>query len=439
MKNNIFPIPANTLKGANAYFTNFDHRIISEISNDEIALKNIERNLKVLLLTKNNVVCAASHLVTPFSYNLFKQNPVLLNEDLVIPALRSDIEDVEELFLKEDIIKYYDKNAIEFYNENLNLVVEWDLINNSDWFRKVFLSGFQDENSVLRRSLTNISNDEFEKIYSKINSVQILDRKSIEKAFINFDDETKKTVKNYRELIYYISGARVVNCESNLPQENYIDYSLTDIDNRKIILSDIQIFWKIFLELVFEKINNISIPFELLDLLSFNDINEIRQPILESNFISNYDKIVKSGFSSLNKIDDDQLLYNVNEISKLAEIIQKQFTSAIEKELISFLKKRRKKSIFKLVGNSINIGLGLLPQTIIQNIGIGTFNERNAIRTNILEIYRTSKSIQNKNLYKLQKQKTLSKLISKFEISDRTILLDIVKLIMNTIQNKTKI
>lgn len=439
MKNNIFPIPSNTLKGANAYFTNFDHRIISEISKDEIALRNIERNLKVLLLTKNNVVCAASHLVTPFAYNLFKQNPVLLNDDLVIPALRSDIENIEELFIKEDVIRYYDKNAIEFYNENLNLVVEWDLNNNSEWFRKVFLSGFQDENSVLRRSLTKISAAEFEKIYSKINSIEVLDRKSIENTFINFDDETKKIIKNYRELIYHISGARVVNCESNLPQENYIDYSLTDIDNRKIILSDIQIFWKIFLELVFEKINNISIPFELLDLLSFNDINEIRKPILESNFISNYDKIIKTGFLSIDKIDDNQLLYSVNEISKLAEIIQTEFTSAIEKELLSFLKKRRKKAILKLVGNSMNIGLGLLPQTIIQNIGIGTFNERNAIRVNIFEIYQTSKSIQKKDLYKLQKRNALSKLISKFEISDRTSLLDSVELIMNTIQFKTKI
>lgn len=437
MINNLFPIPADTLKGANAYFTNFDHRIITEISSNDCALKNIERNLKVLLLTKNNIVCAASHLVTPFVFGLLKSNPVLLEEDLIIPALRKDITTFDELFHKEDVIKYYNKNAIDFYNEKVKLVVEWDLIDNSEWFRKVFLNGFNNENTVLRRTLPKIDQNQIEQIISQLNSVPILDRMTIEKTFEKYDNETKKVIKNYRELIYHISGARVVNCESNLPQENYIDYSLTDIENRKIILSDIQIFWKIFLELVFEKINNLSIPFEMVDLLSFKDISELRKPILESKFIDNYDNIVKTAFEGMASRTDENLLFNVTEITQLAFNIEKEFTNKIETELIDYLKRKRKKSFLKIIGNSINIGLGLLPQTIIENLGLGTFNERNSIRTNVLEVYNTNKSLKNRDVYRINKQKSLEKFISKFDIADKTSFLDSVQLIMSTLQNKT--
>ena len=68
-------IKPNNFQGPRAYFTDFDFKIIRFKNNEEIYRKEVERRLKIMLLTKNTIVCAASHLTHKFAYNLFKDNP----------------------------------------------------------------------------------------------------------------------------------------------------------------------------------------------------------------------------------------------------------------------------------------------------------------------------------------------------------------------------
>jgi hypothetical protein len=75
-------IDPQTFKGPRAYFTNFDYRIVERTRNREKLRQDIERKLKILLLTKNTIVCAASHLTSEFAYQLFRENPILLNKGL---------------------------------------------------------------------------------------------------------------------------------------------------------------------------------------------------------------------------------------------------------------------------------------------------------------------------------------------------------------------
>jgi len=89
-----------------------------------------------------------------------------------------------------------------------------------------------------------------------------------------------------------MSGARVVNCESALPQENYIDYSLTDFSKHRVMLSDTQVFLKIFFELAFETLYRNALPVEVLDILSFEDIHCLRKPLENSSFRRKYDNLI---------------------------------------------------------------------------------------------------------------------------------------------------
>ena len=73
-------IKSTELQGANAYFTNFDNRIVFKTNDLSQLKKTVERNLKILLLTKNNVVCAASHLINPLTYDLLSNNKILLEK-----------------------------------------------------------------------------------------------------------------------------------------------------------------------------------------------------------------------------------------------------------------------------------------------------------------------------------------------------------------------
>jgi len=110
-------ISPNKLNGPRAYFTDFDHEIIKRTKNKKLLEKNIERKLKVLLLTKSNIVCAASHLKSDFAYKFFKKNNILLEENLIYPALRNDVENIE-YYLKRDN-KDNLKSKSQFYNNNM--------------------------------------------------------------------------------------------------------------------------------------------------------------------------------------------------------------------------------------------------------------------------------------------------------------------------------
>ena len=54
--------------------------------------REVERRLRIILLTKKTVVCATSHLTYKFAYDLLRVNPVLLDETMMIPALWRDKE-----------------------------------------------------------------------------------------------------------------------------------------------------------------------------------------------------------------------------------------------------------------------------------------------------------------------------------------------------------
>jgi hypothetical protein len=83
---------ATSFVGPRAYFTNIDHRVLQNQPTAQVR-RQIERELKVLLLTKHTVVCAALHLTGQFAYDLFRANPVLLDKEMIVPALRNDRND----------------------------------------------------------------------------------------------------------------------------------------------------------------------------------------------------------------------------------------------------------------------------------------------------------------------------------------------------------
>lgn len=156
-------IERSELKGANAYFTNFDYRIVASVSNNDVLNREIERVLKILLLTKNNVVCAASHLINPISYNLFSNNPILLEKELIIPAFRSDKKDISELFEGKNVGKKDRMLYSSFYADNLRKTVLWDVHENSSWFRDSFVQGIISEKTVVRKNLSHLPKSKINK------------------------------------------------------------------------------------------------------------------------------------------------------------------------------------------------------------------------------------------------------------------------------------
>ena len=427
------------LSGANAYFTNFDNRIVSNTFNKEGLRKSVERNLKVLLLTKNNVVCAASHLTNDFTFKLLSENKILLDKQLIIPAFRSDKTDISELFTTKSIKESKRKKYICFYSDNVTKTVLWELLPNSNWFRDTFVSGLNTKGSVIRKNLKSLSDKQLKHLISEISQKEILDRDTIDNLSRDFDEETQLILRNYRELIYHMSGARVVNSESTLPQENYIDYSLTDFKNRDIQLSELQVFWKIFIELLYEALNKPKLSEELLDTLTFEDIANIRQPILETSFIENYNSFYKIAVSSITKKNEADILYDLKELMSIKNNLEFSFKEVFEKELKSYFKKKAVSSGKGLLKNTINMGIGFIPWSNLIGGSIGVYNEFKSTQFNVSETFKNIRSLNDYDNYTKGKEKQIKNSINSFETNKKSELIDVVELITNTISQKIQL
>ena len=430
-------VNSSELLGVNAYFTNFDNRIVNSSTNKEALKRSAERTLKILLLTKNNVVCAASHLENPIAFSLFYENPVLLEKQLVIPAFRSDKQDIRELFEGKRISKERKLNMISFYDEKLSKTVLWNLAENSTWFRDTFVNGLTTDNSVIRSNLSGLSDDEVLSIVQDVKRHETLGRGDIEAIVEKYDVRTKRIIRNYRELVYHMSGARVVNCESTLPQENYIDYSLADLEHHRTQLSEVQVFWKLFIELILASLHRYRFPIEALDELSFEDISELRQPISKTSFIRDYNRFYQLAADSISKDSRDDILYNYCELCEIKDSLEKQFNEVFEKELKTFFLKKAKKGGLNLLKNVGALGLGFVPY-VGDCIGfLDIALSFKSYQFNVMQTICDAKAVKSLDDYTKYKAKIVQKQIQQFDLNSKSTMLDVVSMIQDTIILKT--
>lgn len=449
-------INPTSFNGPRAYFTDFDYKIVRFKDDKEKYRKEVERRLKILLLTKNTIVCAASHLTHEFVYNLFKDNPILLTEGMILPALRRDMDHITD-YLEERIIEKKQpfaqdleikndlkENMKAFYRDHVNKVVNWELIENTTWFKTTLLRLLKNEHSVIRRNLLSLSKRNLDSLLNEIERNKILTREIILKGISSWPTKEQRILLNFVNLIYHMSGARVVNCESALPQENYIDYSLTDFFKHRATLSDTQVFLKIFFELAFEILHKNALSVDLLDLLSFEDINHLREPIEKSSFRKKYDELIQKSIQIMMKSENnlEDVVYDIKKTGEILDQISKTFEEIFKQELPEFLKKKYKETTKELWKSTLSIGIGiagLVPY--LGNIAtpLSLFQSLREIFVNLKQSFRSKREIHNYNLYLKNKEKRLRQLIEKYPISEKSILLDILDLLVKTISTKFKL
>jgi hypothetical protein len=442
-------------QGPRAYFTDFDYKIVRFKHHEEAYRREVERRLKIILLTKNTVVCAASHLTHEFAYNLFKDNPILLTESMVLPALRRDIEHITD-YLEEktpgeypiaqhlEIKSYLKENIKNFYRDHVNKVVDWELMGNTAWFRENLLKALNNDHSVIRRNLTNLPKGELNFLINEIEKNDILTRELILKSISTWPSRGQKTFLNFVNLVYHMSGARVVNCESALPQENYIDYSLADFSKHRVMLSDTQMFLKIFFELSFETLYRNTLPVELFDTLSFEDIYYLRKPLENSSFRRKYDKLIQTSLKIIrdSETNSDVSLYDIEKPLKILEEISKTFEEVFKQELPEFLKKKHQEITKDMRKSTLSLGLGVagfVPYVSTVTTLLSLPSTSREFFINLHQGFRSRKEMNDYNLYLKSKEKTLHQMIEKYSISERSTLLDALDLLTKTISVKLKI
>lgn len=333
MSNRLVKIDPSKLTGPRSYFTDLDPQ------DPDYHETLVKRKLKLQLLTKEKIIIAASSLFHDIGYHLFSNDKDLittLEKGVIIPAIRNQYSNPEDFFKQRKA--EYSLEARRFFTVHVTHSVPWDLYENSSWFKNTFYSHLRDPHSLLRQkiSFTTSMAEEFiflleEEIKKSENVQKFLRRELISKIGENYNDEIKLYLNNYANLIYRLSGSRVVNSEGHFPQSNLTKLGVTKSDN---ILSDESIFWDIYVETVISFLNSVlRLTPERLDQLSFKDILKIRKVIFDKEFAREYDNLIKIAKSNVNIDDPEKIILKQEEINSAACNLRINFHQRIQEEI----------------------------------------------------------------------------------------------------------
>jgi len=413
------------LLGARTYFTGFDNKSYISSNKNEKS-KILKRTLKVLLLTKNKIVFGASHLKNDLALDLIQEAPAIFEKGLVTPALRNEYNG--------DLSKAINNPALDI--SIFPSYVGWDLTDNTTWFTERLYDGFKFDNSLLRNNIKNTSNKNINKIIKILENPKYFDRDLSNKKIIELlNPNDIQSFNKYQNLIYNVSGARVVNCESSLDQENMIfDYSLTNIEDKKIFLSDVEIFHRIFIEQTLNTLhrNNAMFNISFIDALDFNDILDLREKIDSTNFINKYDSLINKSNELIEKKDFIDF-YSIEELMSISENLHINFNKNIEQEANKYLKSKRHYQEDKAIWEPIyNIIKSLNPLTST----IDTTKNLIYLTRNVYNQITTKKEENNYKQFLTEQAKVAKNLIKNTQVDNGTSLIETLKLIQDYSYNK---
>ena len=334
MAKDIIQLNAAALTGPRSFFTDLDPKDPT-YDKQLVMLK-----LKLQLLTKEKIVIAASSLFTDTGYELLSNEQGFidtLEQGIIVPALRNEFVDPKDFFQR-----YQHKNCSissrNFFTQHVTHTVPWDLKENSSWFKDTFYDHLKDPNSLLRQktSMTESMAQEFlgyldsEIAKGHVNE-NYLRREHIFFIAKQFGEEICSYVSNYANLVYRISGSRVVNSESHFPQSNLTKLNVTEDDG---IISDDSIFWDIYIETVVSFLNSaIRLTPARLNALSVYDILKIRKKLINIRFSEEYDNLIRKAKDDIDIHDPQKIILKQSEINAAARSLKDTFAARFLDEL----------------------------------------------------------------------------------------------------------
>ena len=347
-----------------AYFTEFDRITYSQVAWSEKDVKkiklNLERKVKLLGCIKGVVVIATSHLFeSELAQEFLKENPIVLEEGIILPALISRYSDFSsflqhkrEQSKEKKLYLSGDKDEINLLLSNsVDKVIKWDVQRTSSWFKHRLLEDLENEKSILRFNLSNVPLSVISDTASCIRQLELPSRSEIYTIAKNSGNKNLwMRLGDYADFIYYLSGARAVNSEGILPQENLIDFSISDLTQRKTKLSEYEIFYRIFVKIIKEKTQKLF-PVEILDTLSFYDVVELRNNLLHSSFVEKYNSLIETTKQRIEINDSEQLILTIDELSHFEDELHSIFEDCIVNEINQMKKIKFLKSGMKVLTN----------------------------------------------------------------------------------------
>ncbi len=347
-------VSPESVKLSRAYFTDLDRVTYSQVAWSEDDLEGLRaslmRKLKLLVLVKGHVVIATSHLLeSELAHEILLPHPRLFSEGVIVPALRSEFRGFDE-FLDAKIAETKEadrytgsgsRDMAQMLDSFASMAIHWQVDQTADWFKQRLVYDLQDQQGLLRSCLRAKGVIVPHTIADEIAQVPRLARRDVYRlAEQTHDKQLWEILCTYADFIYYLSGARAVWSEGVLPQENLMDFSLGDLAGGRTRLSEMQVFFKVFVDLV-KTATQTHFPVDLLDALSVEDVLDLHQVGTQDWFVEKYTCIQERTKEGLNIHDPERLVLLMDELQEYERTLHDEFSAAIQKELPAYARERR--------------------------------------------------------------------------------------------------
>lgn len=361
-------VSPDAIHASRVYFTEFDRVTYSQVAwtaaDVEVIRQNMERKLKLVSLIKGHVVIAASHLLeSELAHEVLFPHPRLFSEGVIVPALRGEFTKFEEfldLKLSEgrESAQYEGsmrREMAQMLDSQVTVSVKWEVGQTADWFKDRLLSDMTDEQSLLRSCLRESGAIIPSSLVSRISEIPRLSRHDVYTSAKETGDKNLwNIVCEYADFLYYLSGARAVCSEGILPQENLMDFSLSDMVGGRTRLSDREVFFKMFVDIV-KAATCTHFPVDVLDTLSIDDVMDLHSVAVEERFVEKYNTIQEKTKEGLTIRDPERLVLLMEELEQFEQQLHSEYRTAIEKELPRYRKNLKTREAAKFLNATASL------------------------------------------------------------------------------------
>lgn len=345
------------LNANRVYFTEFDRVTFSNVgwSDHDVQkiVRGLERKIKLLSLTKGHIVIATSHLLeSELARELILPYPDLISQQIIVPALRNDYSSCSALLEAKQQSEEQEERELYMGDEQQDMAqlidesamtVRWNAQKTSDWFKKRFIADLRDSNSLVSVHLRNKGLTVPEIFCHEIEETPSLSRGWVYKSTQRHGNLAFRDIVNaYADFLYYLSGAKAVQSEGVLPQENIIDFSFTDLEQKTVALSEHEIFFKIFIDTL-KTTTSTHFPVDFLDAISIDEAVELHHIANDENFVRKYNFIQQRTKEGLALEDPERFVLLMDELLVYEQELHTSYLRAIEAELPNRLRQTRTK------------------------------------------------------------------------------------------------
>jgi hypothetical protein len=132
-----------------------------------------------------------------------------------------------------------------------------------------------------------------------------------------------------------------VRSEGVLPQENLVDFSKVELLGRATRLSELEVFFKHFVDVV-KAATSLHVPADLLDAVTVDDVVDLHAFAVSTRFVEAYDRIQTMTKEGLTLQDPERLVLLMEELEAFERDLHRNMEESLQRDL--YLRRRARRA-----------------------------------------------------------------------------------------------